>query len=664
MRGFLAYDVRMTEPLEYLRTMLRIRAFEERLLALFREGALRGTAHVCLGQEAVAAGACAALGQADLVTSNHRGHGHLIAKGGDPARIMAELFGTATGYSLGRGGSQHMAAPDCGFLGSNGITAGGMPIAAGAALSLQLRNVPAICLCFFGDGATAQGAFHEAVNLAAVWTLPVVFLCENNLYAMGTHVRATCPTATVAERAAGYGLAYETVDGNDPEAVEAAVARARDRALAGEGPGFVEALTWRKAGHSRSDTCTYRAAEDEAHWDTRDPIRVLRAHLIDAGTLTPADADALAQTAADEVEAAVRAAREAAPLPVERAGDLVYPTLRPAALPPPAAGAAQARTCSYADALHRALARALQDESVVLLGEDIADYQGAFRVTRDLYERFGANRVRNTPISENGIVGAGVGAALTGLRPVVEIMFMDFLLLALDQLGNHAAKFSYIFGGQARVPLTLRTPAGGRRGYGATHSQCFESLLLGIPGLKIFNPATVQDAYDLLLAAVFDDAPVAFVEHKLLYGQTGTLDPTAAPLPPGTARVVRPGSHLTIVTFSHMLGLAEQAADFLARDGVEAEVIDLRTLEPLDLATVSASAERTQRVLVAEEGPRRSGVGAELAARLQEACFGYLDAPVLRVAADDVPVPTAEHLERAVLPQADDIVRAARQLLE
>jgi len=268
-----------------------------------------------------------------------------------------------------------------------------------------------------------------------------------------------------------------------------------------------------------------------------------------------------------------------------------------------------------------------------------------------------------TITTDIAIVGAGVGAAMTGLRPVVEIMFMDFLLLAMDQLANHAAKFSYIFGGQARVPLTVRTPAGGRRGYGATHSQCFEAMLLSVPGLRIFNPATVQDAYDLLLAAIFSDAPVAFVEHKLLYGASGPLDPAGPPLPPGRARIVREGSDLTIVTFSHMLTLALAAAEHLAADGVSAEVVDLRTLRPLDLETVAASACRTQRVLVAEEGVRTGGVGAEIAAQLQEECFGYLDAPVLRVAAADAPVPAAEHLERVVLPQAGDLVQAARRLL-
>ncbi len=664
--------------LAYLRAMLRIRRFEEKLLALFREGALRGTAHVCLGQEAVAVGAAAALEPEDYLTSNHRGHGHMLARGADMNRVMAELFGKAPGYSLGRGGSQHIAATEVGFLGSNGITGGGLPIAVGAALSLQYRKVTGAALAFFGDGAAAQGTFHEALNLAALWRLPLIFLCENNHYAMGTHVSKTSPTARLADRARGYDVPGETVDGNDPLAVESAVAAARARAVSGEGPSLVEAVTYRAAGHSRSDQGEYRPQEEEEYWAARDPIKLIRERLLAAGA-PEASLTAIEEEAGREVEAAVQFARAAEPLPVEQAAAHVYPVSSSKFKVPSASGTdgllpetsahgpgtrnSEPGTRTYAEALRLALARALADPAVILLGEDIATYQGAFKVTRGLAELYGPERVRDTPISENTIIGAGAGAAITGLRPVVEIMFMDFLLLGLDQLGNHAAKFSYIYGGQMRVPLVIRTPAGGRRGYGPTHSQCFESLLLSLPGLKVFTPATVQDAYELLLAAIYDEAPVAFVEHKLLYGLKGELDPEAEPLPPGQARVARAGSDLTIVTFSHMLTLALKAAAHLEQEGVSAEVIDLRTLEPLDFETVAKSACRTQRVIVAEEGQLRGGVGAELAARIQEECFGYLDAPVLRVAAANCPVPTAEHLEEAVLPQAGDIVAAAHQAL-
>ncbi len=650
----------MTELLSLYRTMLRIRRFEEAVLAGFKAGKLRGTAHVCIGQEAVAAGACAALAPADTVVSNHRGHGHLIARGGGLKRIMAELYGMRTGYALGRGGSQHMAALEIGFLGSNGITGGGLPVAVGSGLAHQLGETGGVCLAFFGDGASAQGTFHESLNLAALWRLPVIFLCENNQYAMSTPLKGHTSTATIAERAIGYGIPRHLVNGNDPQAVETVVRQARENALAEKTPVFVEAVTYRLTGHSRSDPCAYRTKEEEACWFEQEPIRISGDILrVEEGAEVM---DALEKGVAEEIDLAVQAAEADTPLPAHEVERFLFPQANAATIPP-ASEEAAAGEVTYAEALTQALARALRDPRVLLLGEDIAEFGGAFRVTKDLAERFGAERVRNCPISENTLVGAGVGAAVCGWRPVVEIMFMDFLLLALDQLGNHAAKYGWIYGGQGSVPLTVRTPAGGRRGYGATHSQCFESILMSLPGLKVYAPATVQDAYVLALAAVFDDAPAVLVEHKLLYGTKGLLDPAAMVLPPGKARIARAGKDLTIVTYSHMLLLALRAAEVLADHGIEAEVIDLRTLNPLDMETVRESCCRTQRALIAEEGYISGGVGAELAARIQEDCFGYLDAPVLRVAARDCPVPTAESLERVVLPQAGDIVKAARKLL-
>jgi TPP-dependent pyruvate/acetoin dehydrogenase alpha subunit/pyruvate/2-oxoglutarate/acetoin dehydrogenase E1 component len=648
-----------TTPRELYRTMLRIRAFEERVLALFGHGELRGTTHVCLGQEAVAAGACAALGEEDYVTSTHRGHGHMIARGASMERMMAELFGRAAGYSRGAGGSQHMAAAEVGFLGSNGITGGGLPLAAGAGLSQQLRKTRGIVLAFLGDGASAQGTFHESVNLATIWRLPVVYLAENNQYAMGTPVSATCPDGDVARRAAGYGIPGVRVDGNDPVAVCEAVEAARERALREEGPTLIEAVTYRATGHSRSDRREYVPDGEAEAWAGRDPLARLRTALLEELT-DPQPLEAMARDAEAEVEAAVDRARGGEPL---GAGAYLHSPEAGTHEPPALESSPSAEECTYAEAIYKALARALSDRSVVFLGEDVADYGGAFKVSGDLFCCVGSERVRNTPISENTLVGCGLGAAMTGCRAVVEIMFMDFLLLAMDQLVNHAAKFGRIYGGQFALPLTVRTPAGGYRGYGATHSQCFEGLLAGVPDLRVYTPATVQDAYDLLLEAIYRDEPVVVVEHKLLYGTRGRLDPRAGGLAPGTARIAREGGDLTIVTFGGMLPLALTAADRLAEGGVRAEVVDLRTLAPLDVETMAASAAKTQRVILLEEGHRTGGVGAELAATLGEATFGYLDAPVLRVAARDVPVPAAEHLEREVLPQLGHLLDAARRLL-
>ena len=317
-------------------------------------------------------------------------------------------------------------------------------------------------------------------------------------------------------------------------------------------------------------------------------------------------------------------------------------------------------TQAIRDALRDELTR---DERVILLGEDIAGYGGAFRVTRGLLEEFGPERIRNTPICENSIVGAAVGAAMMGMRPVVEIMFMDFITLAVDQVLNHAAKFRFMFGEQVRLPLVIRTPGGGRRGYGPTHSQSLESLFISMPGIKIAAPSTPYDAKGMLKAAIRDDNPVLFVESKSLYGTRGEVPDADYTVPLGKAKLVREGTDVTLVSWSFMLHECLRAADELAAEGIAAEVIDLRCLNPMDMDTLCESVRKTGRVVLAEEGPCTGGVCAEIGFRLFERLHYYLDAPIKRVAALDVPVPAAPVLESHVLPDRRKVAAAVRELM-
>jgi pyruvate/2-oxoglutarate/acetoin dehydrogenase E1 component len=322
------------------------------------------------------------------------------------------------------------------------------------------------------------------------------------------------------------------------------------------------------------------------------------------------------------------------------------------------------RELTYWQALQEALRAEMQrDPAVFLMGEDIGAYGGAFGVTRGLLAEFGPERVRCTPISEATIVGAATGAALTGMRPVVEIMFMDFLTLAMDQLANHAAKVRYMYGPQVRVPLVLRTPAGGGRCYGATHSQSLEAWFLHVPGVKVVAPATPADAKALLTAAIRDDNPVLCVEHKLLYATTGPVPDDAEPGAIGRAMVRRPGRDVTLVAYSYDVGVALEAAQELASEGIDAEVLDLRSLVPMDTEAILTSVRKTGRLVCVEEGTRSGGVGAEIAARVAEYAYEYLDAPVRRVAAADVPIPFSPALEPLALPQRADIVRTVRGIL-
>ena len=334
-------------------------------------------------------------------------------------------------------------------------------------------------------------------------------------------------------------------------------------------------------------------------------------------------------------------------------------------MPEGVAATSPAREMYFTEALREALAEEMRrDPNVFLMGEDMGVYGGCFGVTRGLLEEFGPDRVRDTPISEASIEGLAVGAAILGARPVVEVMFMDFVTLAMDQLVNHAAKFHYMYGEQARVPLVLRCPAGAGRAYGATHSQSLEAWFMHVPGLKVVAPSTAADAKGLLKSAIRDDNPVIFLENKLLYQSREPVPEHNYLIPLGHARCVREGTDVTIVAYSRMAREAEKAAAALAEEGISAEVIDLRTLVPLDIVTVVNSVVKTGRVILAEEGTLTGGVGAELGMRIFESAWDSLDAPIRRVAMPDIPIPFAPELEAAVLPSAVDIVLAARELVD
>jgi len=641
------------ELLQLYEKMFEIRGFELKLEELFAAGEFGGTLHLSVGQEACAVGAIRALEDRDWVVSNHRGHGHFLARGGEPGELMAEIYGRKTGVCGGRGGTQHLASSRLRFV-ANGVTGGGLPVATGLSLASKLKGTGAVALVFFGDGAANQGTFGESLNLASIWGLPVVFLCENNQYAMSTPAKCALSVRRVALRAPAYGMPGTTVDGNDVLAVRGAVAAAAARAREGKGPSLVECRTYRFSGHSKSDTFVYRTRGEERRWRRKDPLERTRKDLAGRG-VGEEILKAAEERATGRVEEAVRFARSSPvgvlPLPISEP---------PAAGPEPSGGPEK----FYWQAIQEALCEEMEkDESVLLIGEDVAEYGGAFGVTRGMLERFGPERVRNTPISEGTITGCAVGAAIGGLRPVVEIMFMDFLTLAMDQLFNHGAKFPFVFGGDAHCGFVLRTPSGGRRGYGPTHSQSLEGLLMSLPGLAVVAPSSPADAKGLLKSALRSPIPVVFVEHKLLYGKKGPVPEGDYSIPLGKAKVARAGSDVTVAAFSYSVLMALEAAGALSEKGISCEVIDLRSLVPWDIETLLESVRKTQRLVVVEEGPRRGGVGSEIAASLQEEGFGLFDAPILRVGARDLPIPAGLEMERAVLPGVADIAAAVERVL-
>jgi 2-oxoisovalerate dehydrogenase E1 component len=552
----------------------------------------------------------------------------------------------------------HIADPALGIFGANGIVAAGLPIAVGAATAAQLRADGRVAVAFFGDGAVAHGSFHEAVNLAAVWQLPVVFFCENNGYAEFSPAD-TQHAATLEQRAAGYGIAYVGVDGNDVVAVATAMGPVVEAARAGGGPAVVEATTYRWHGHYEGDPERYRPADEVREWEARDPLLVSEQRLRAAGVPDEQLAE-LAETVGRELDEAVAAARALDPPATTSLTDFVVRERVPVAEPPPPApDAPPFRTM---DAVRTALEHELADDDrVFVAGIDVGAGGNVFGLTRGLHDRFG-DRVRDTPIAESAIVGLGVGAAMAGLRPVVEVMYVDFLGVCLDQLLNQAAKLPFMTGGAAEMALTVRTQFGAGRSSGSQHSQSLEALLAHIPGLTVVMPSTPADTYGLLRAAIRDPNPVVFIENRLLYGMKGPQPPADHLVPIGRSAVVRTGSDVTVVSVSRMVHEAVAAAEQLAREGISVEVIDLRTVAPLDLAPVLESVAKTSRLLIAHEAVVPFGIGAEIAATVAREGFWDLDAPIERVGAAPTPPPYAPELERAWLPDRTDIADAVRRL--
>jgi 2-oxoisovalerate dehydrogenase E1 component len=559
----------------------------------------------------------------------------------------------------GRGGSAHLMSPEHGLLGENSIVGGGMPIAAGAALAAQTTNSDRVVAVSIGDGATSQGATHEALVFAAYRQLPLIVVCENNGWSEMTPIDRIVPVRDLAARGSGLGIPAAGVDGNDPTAVRDAVADAAARARAGEGPTFIEARCHRLWAHYSGDPEHYRAKANLEAAEAADPVAALRRTLIHA----PMPGEELTALE-DEVSNAVdKAAREALSSPAPDAS-----TAREHVHTPPAKSSdtrepVAERELTFAKAVNEALRRELQARPEVLVyGEDVGHAGGIFGVTRALQEEFGEGRVFDMPIAEAAILGSAVGAALEGMRPIVEVMWADFLLVALDQLINQAANVRYVSRGRHAAPLVVRTQQGATPGSCAQHSQSLEALLAHIPGLRVGVPSTPQDAHSMLRAAVADDDPVVLFEARALYPRKQVVRLGGRREGVGGASTRREGDDVAILSWGPMALAAEEAAETLAGRGIEATVVDLRWLAPLDDGAIAAAVQRTNRVLIAHEANVTGGFGAEIAARIGERHFGDLDAPVKRVGAPDVRLPPTPALQAALLPSSASIAEAADRL--
>ncbi len=664
------------------RRALLARTLDQRMWNLNRQGRARFVISG-QGQEGAQVGSAWAVRAGyDIALPYYRDFGVVLTLGMTPYEVFLAVLARADDpNSGGRQMPNHWGCRRLNIITGSSPIATQMPHAAGLAQASVIRGDDRVTVCWFGEAASSKGDFHEGLNYAGIHRLPVVFVCENNQYAISVTMALQSAVPDVATRAASYGMPGVIVDGNDTLEVYGAVREAMARARSGGGPTLVECKTYRLMPHtSDDDDRRYRSPEEVQEWRQRDPLPRLRRYLVGRGLLTAEGAENLEIEVRAEIDEAARRAEAAAPPAAETAFRRVYakplrrtpgipPELDEAPARPPAAPLRQAtgveRTVldTVRQTLHDLMA---EDERVVLLGEDVGVLGGVFRATDGIYDAFGPKRVIDTPLAESSIVGIGIGLALAGLRPVVEIQFADFVHAAFDQLVSEAAKIHYRSNGDFHVPLVVRAPWGGGGHRGPYHSQSIEAFFAHVAGLKVVCPSTPADVAGLLREAIEDPDPVLFLEHKKTYRRISGLVPGGEwRVPIGLADVARPGEDLTLVTYGLHRHLSLEAAEALDEEGYSVEVVDLRTISPLDRDTVLGSVSRTGRLLVVHEDNVTYGVGAEVAAMVAQEAFYDLDAPVRRLAMPDVPaMPYEVTLEAALTIGVGAIKDAARSLIE
>ena len=644
--------------------MLTIRMVEERLAKSHQRGLIHGACHTYVGEEAIATGVCAHLHDADAVFSTHRGHGHALAKGMEPRQLIAELYGRETGCSRGRGGSMHLFAPEIGMMGTSGIVGPCILQATGAGYSSLIMKTGNVGVAFFGDGAANNGAFHEGLNMASIWKLPVLFVCENNQFATEVPFSSVAGNPNVAARGAAYGIASFEVDGNDVLAVEAAAGEAVKRARNGEGPTLIECKTYRTRAHAEGmGDFTYRTREDVEQWKTRCPIARLKKHLLDQKIASDAELSAIEQEVATLTESAHEFAEKSAYPTAESATTHVYAAPRSGPLRDVPASNASTRELTFMKATLEALTEEMaHNPKIFVMGEGIGVRGGNFATTIGLFAIHGPERLRDTPICERGFVGLAGGAAMTGTRPVVDFMFADFVLDSVGEIINQIAKMQYMSSGRLKMPVLMRGCIGIGHNAATHHSGSYYSMYAHFPGLRVVVPSSPRDAKGLLKTALTCDDPVLFLEHRELMTVKGPVPEEEYFIDFGKAAIVREGSDITVVALALMVHKTLTACETLVKEGINVELIDPRTVAPLDVDTIIQSVAKTGRILIVDEDFAHCGISAEIAAQLADRGFDDLDAPIRRLNGKPSPTPYSPTLEAAVVPDVEAIAQAIRNL--
>ncbi|WP_118950717.1 alpha-ketoacid dehydrogenase subunit alpha/beta [Taibaiella helva] len=625
--------------------IVKPRMIEEKMLILLRQGRVSKW-FSGIGQEAIAVGATMALDEDEYVMPLHRNLGVFTVRNMPFSKLFLQWQGRKEGYSKGRERSFHFGSNEhhiCGMISHLGPQ---LAIADGVALAHKLRRENKVSLAFSGDGGTSEGDFHEALNTAAVWGLPVIFLIENNGYGLSTPVNEQFVCRQLADKAVGYGMKGITIDGNNLLEVYRTIKEAREYCINEQKPILIEAMTFRMRGHEEASGTKYVPKELFEEWGKKDPVKnfedfLLKEKVLDAGRI-----EKIREAIQQEIEEGLEIGFAAAPIVPdtnEELGD-VYKPYRAASTDTSAMPSSEKKMIqALSDGLRMAMER---HDNLVLMGQDIAEYGGAFKVTEGFAETFGKERVRNTPLCESAIVGTALGLSIKGFKSMMEMQFADFVTVGFNQIINNLAKIYYRWGQHADV--VVRMPTGGGVGAGPFHSQSNEAWFTHTPGLKVVYPATPEDAKGLLLAAFEDPNPVMFFEHKALYRSiSGKVPDGYYTIEIGKARVVQEGDDISIITYGSGV---HWAMDY-ARQHPERSIyiLDLRTLLPLDYEAVRKAVEATGKVLLLHEDTLTGGIGGELSAWIAEHCFEHLDAPVVRCASLDTPVPFAIELEQAFL---------------
>lgn len=629
--------------------LLLPRRIEEKMLTLLRQNKISKW-FSGIGQEAIAVGAALGLEDKDYILPMHRNLGVFTTRNVPFYPLFCQLFGKVDGFSHGRERSFHFGLMEYRVVGMISHLAAMMPVADGLALSSKMKQEDFVALSFCGDGGSSEGDFHEAINLASVWKLPVIFLIENNGYGLSTPISQQFATDSLINRASGYGIEGVQIDGNDIFKVIEAVKYARKKVLDEGKPIIIEAMTFRMRGHEEASGTAYVPIHLFEEWAKKDPILRLENWMTENEY---ADSTVLERLRSETDRLFLEDLNIALDAPFieadsDRESKAIFAEIPDYSQIKVKDSPKQEKR--FIEGITQSLQQAFdEDDKYILLGQDIAEYGGVFKVSKGFLERYGSERIRNTPIIESGAIGAAYGLALEGFKPVVEMQFSDFITCGFNQIVNNVAKSHYRW--SPPVNITIRCPNGGGVGAGPFHSQCPEGWFMQHPGLKIAVPATVEDAQILTYSALMDPNPVMVFEHKKLYRSIKAEIPDKVTFEPlGKAKIRREGDDATIISYGMGVHWALDIAEKFARDKeIEIEVLDLRTLNPIDLNTIEISVRKTNRVLLLQEASLTMGPMSEINSLISEHCFEFLDAPLLRCSSLDTPVPTSPTLEKDYL---------------